>query len=751
MNRRRRTKKGHDYSVLEPRQLLATTGLSQFDGDASIDTGLIVNGNFDQNDVDGGTSERSDIDDVPGWSQTSGSSDQVSLVGFNDSPRNTGFHLDDQAGVLESLFQDVNTESGQLYTLAFDLLGRPVDDTADATSNDLRVLWDGVEVGTYRGITDFWQTFTVDVTGGSADLTRLEIQEVDGLGNDGIGAMLDNMRLVPVTSQALENGGFEENESGTINQDDLPGWKISAEEGQRSADIQNGSGSSEGTRFLNLDRQTDSADIVYTNVPTVAGGVYFLSFDLRSESGVVGEDEEVRVRWNEDWVGTYRGNSEWQSFGFTVRADSDSTKLVFREPGNAFTGDGDGPLLDNIRITQVLPSITVSLSDTTTFEYDENDGDLGIGARVSGIASSVDDSITGFTVSLPDSADDATESLKVDGTAGEVTSVDGVLTITENLATSEFLTMLQSLRYENTSDNPTAGTRAISIVVNAGNVASPAATVNVNVTPENDAPVIANIADGSAVVGEEFTNQVTATDAENQTVTWTVSATGSAIDATDDQPTVDAQGNISWTPARTGAALMTVRATDSGDLFSEQQFELAVTTGETTLDTGTVLVNSGTDLPLFDSSAATDPALGETIADFDAQTINGGEFNSIEPGVARIYSVLAHWCPFCQQELPEISDWLDENDLGSDVEFVAAAVSVDPGRDNYPPGDWFVREDFTGTVIVDNAQSKLMDILGTQSFPFLVAVDASGTVVERFSGTSTSAQLDAALAAVRGT
>jgi len=112
---------------------------------------------------------------------------------------------------------------------------------------------------------------------------------------------------------------------------------------------------------------------------------------------------------------------------------------------------------------------------------------------------------------------------------------------------------------------------------------------------------------------------------------------------------------------------------------------------------------------------------------------------------------MAHHCPFCQQELPEIVEWLSENDLGTDVEFVAAAVNVSPSRDNYPPADWFERENFPGTIIVDNQAAKLMDILDTRSFPFLVAVDANGEVVDRFSGTSTPAQLDAELAAIRGT
>lgn len=745
MARRRLTKKGHDYSVLEPRQLLATTGLTQFDGDASIDTGLIVNGNFDQNDVAGATSERTDIDDIPGWNQTDGSSDQVSLVGFNDSPRGTGFHLDDQAGVLESLFQDVNTESGQLYTLAFDLLGRPVDDAADVTSNDLRVLWDGVEVGTYRGITDFWQTFTVDVVGSAADLTRLEIQEVDGAGNDGIGAMLDNLRLVPVTTQTIENGSFEDSASGIIGQDDLPGFSVVADEAEQFADIQSGD-ASEGTQFVNLDRQADSADILFTDVATEAGGIYFLSFDLRSESGVVGEDEELRVRWNNEWVGSFRGDSDWQSYGFTVRADSDSTRLVFREPGDAFTGDGDGPLLDNIRITQVVPSLAVSVNDSSTLEFTENDADLNVGSRIDGVSSTVENALTGFTASLSDDADTTTEFLRAEGPTGTVESVDGVLTVTEDLSSSEILGILQSLSYANTSEDPTAGTRDISIVANASGISSPTARFTVNVTAENDAPVVADIADGGADIGETFARQAIVTDAEGDNITFTISATGSGIDPVDEQPTIDDDGNISWTPSRIGTAVLTVRATDDAGLFSETQFEVSVTT---TIDTGTVLVNSGTALPLFNLNEPVDAAIGETLASFQAQTINGEVFNSIEPGVARIYSVLAHWCPFCQQELPEITDWLAENDLGDDVEFVAASVAVDPARDNYPPADWFASEGFDGTIIVDSTQGQLLELLGTQSFPFLVAVNASGEVVDRFSGLSTAADLDAALAAIR--
>ena len=746
--RRRRVRKGQDYSVLEARQLLATTGLPQFDSDSSIETGLIVNGDFDQNDLPEDTAEHVALVDVPGWNRSTDGSDTVSLYGFEDSPRGTGLHLDFQPDVLESIVQDVNTESGQLYVLAFDVLGRPVEATAADTTNDVRVLWDNVEVGTFRGITDFWQTFTVDVTGGSADLTRLEIQEVDDAGNDGIGPMLDNVRLVPVTNQAVENGSFEDNASGIVDQADLPGWSVLGDEGAQLFDVRDDN-PSDGSQFLNVDRLATDSDVVFTDIATEEGGIYFVSFDLRSESADAGQEEELRIRWNDEWVGTYRGNVDWQSFGFTVRADSDTTRLVFREPGDSFTGDGDGPLLDNVRITQVVPSVSLTLSNTAVAQFTEGDDDVELGLGFTAIDTTVTDSVTGFTASLPSSADSTTETLTVEGATGPVTSVDGVLNFTDaSLTTEEILSVLQTLSYENTSQNPTAGIREIAVVVSASGTSSPAATVSVNVSSVNDAPVVATIADSAASLNQAFAIQAIGTDVDGDTLTWTVSAVGTAIEAGDAQPTIDANGNIDWTPARTGDAVFTVRATDPAGLFSETQFNVAVTS-DITLDTAPVLVNAGSDLPLFDATSATDPAVGQTIANFEAQTINGETFNSIEPGVSRIYSVLAHWCPFCNAELPEIVEFMQEADLGDDVEFVAAAVAVDPTRDNYPPAEWFGDANYDGTIIVDSQQSRLLSLLGTQSFPFLVAVDDSGTVVERFSGTSTRAQLDAVLARLR--
>jgi thiol-disulfide isomerase/thioredoxin len=736
----RKSKRGLSYGILEPRQLLATTGFAQFDGDQTVQSGLIVNGNFNANDIEDMTASHVAIDDVAGWNATDGASGTLSLVGLDNSPRGTALHLDYRADVLESIFQDVDTEVGQAYKLAFDLRGRSVADDADPTTNEIRVLWDGSEVGTFRGIS-FWQNFTVDVSGGANDLTRLEIQEIDGAGNDGIGPVIDNILLVRTTEKMFDNGSFENNVTGTVLQENFPAWSVIAEEGEESFDVRDDS-PSDGNNYLNLDRQNDASDIIFTNVTTETGARYFLSFDLRAGSGASTEGEEVRVRWNDQWLSTYRGDADWQSYGVIVTADAETTRLVFREPGET-TGDGVGPFLDNVRLVEVNSIVTLGFDGESNFTFNENDPVTQVASGLTATSTDSSAVITGAVVRLDSVADFSTETLTVsdDSTtpATEISSdTDGLLNLTGSRTLAEYLSILQTLSYQNTSENPNAGVRQVSVTLLSGDVSSNTSTVSIDVVPVNDAPEVEALLDANATVGQEFQVNATAVDADFDSIVWSVSASGSAIEAGDNTPTIDQQGVLRWTPDRAGTATIVVRATDGAGLFDEQQFVVTSSVSQF-LDTGIVTVNSGTDLPAFVSP---DPAVGETIADFTAQTQSGETFNSFETGVARIYSLFAHWCPFCQTELPIVSDWLATANLPSDVEYVAISTAVDSTLDNYPPSTWFETEGFGGTVVVDSAQDRLFNLFRTPGFPFLVAVDASGTVVERISGEVTTEKLD---------
>ena len=53
-----------------------------------------------------------------------------------------------------------------------------------------------------------------------------------------------------------------------------------------------------------------------------------------------------------------------------------------------------------------------------------------------------------------------------------------------------------------------------------------------------------------------------------------------------------------------------------------------------------------------------------------------------------MYVFLAHWCPHCNDEIPELIA-LDENgDIPENLAIVGISTAVAPDRDNYPPSEW---------------------------------------------------------------
>jgi len=116
-------------------------------------------------------------------------------------------------------------------------------------------------------------------------------------------------------------------------------------------------------------------------------------------------------------------------------------------------------------------------------------------------------------------------------------------------------------------------TGSVSVVVNATDGRGQSARTppfNITVVPENDAPAIVSTPPARARVGRNFTYQVEAVDAENDTLSFTLVAPpeGMAMGAT---------GLISWVPSRDqlGAANITVEVSD-GKLSSRQTFCVTV-------------------------------------------------------------------------------------------------------------------------------------------------------------------------------
>jgi thiol-disulfide isomerase/thioredoxin len=140
--------------------------------------------------------------------------------------------------------------------------------------------------------------------------------------------------------------------------------------------------------------------------------------------------------------------------------------------------------------------------------------------------------------------------------------------------------------------------------------------------------------------------------------------------------------------------------------------------------------------------AGTDPAVGQQAPLIEGTDRNGDAITLPSTGKPTIVLFLAHWCPHCQREVPALQQWIDEGLLPEDVEIVAVATGIDPAKPNYPPSEWLDGEEWTPPTVAD-ATGAAAQAYGLSSFPFWVAVDADGTVVDRQSGELTLDQVTA--------
>ena len=261
--------------------------------------------------------------------------------------------LDSDAITIDRVFQDIETRENDVYVLGFEFRERTVEETAHPDTNKLEVFWDGESLGVYNGVAH-WQTVTLVVNGASDEMSRLEFREsVEG--SDGRGPLIDNVTLVKVSQTALTNANFEATAgTGPIFQEvDVAGWNTMDESRQVRVEPTDGSN---GGQYLSIDTGTQQLDRIYQSIRTDNLGKYYLTFDVRGSAGEADEFNELRVRFNDGWAGTFQATNEWQTYGILVDAsDTKFTTLMFREVAHGITpaGTGNGVCIDNVRIHQV--------------------------------------------------------------------------------------------------------------------------------------------------------------------------------------------------------------------------------------------------------------------------------------------------------------------------------------------------------------------------------------------------------------
>ncbi len=142
----------------------------------------------------------------------------------------------------------------------------------------------------------------------------------------------------------------------------------------------------------------------------------------------------------------------------------------------------------------------------------------------------------------------------------------------------------------------------------------------------------------------------------------------------------------------------------------------------------------GTGLPRFDPSVQ-DPALGAQMAGVAGPEYYSGQTLEIDAadGTARAWLVWAHWCPYCQEEMPELKAWVEATASAfPNFELVSVTTSMDESRGN-PLFPYLDELQLPFPVIVDE-DGSLANQLGLNAFPFWVFTGPDGTVLGRSAG-----------------
>lgn len=147
---------------------------------------------------------------------------------------------------------------------------------------------------------------------------------------------------------------------------------------------------------------------------------------------------------------------------------------------------------------------------------------------------------------------------------------------------------------------------------------------------------------------------------------------------------------------------------------------------------GAAVAVTGSALPVFDSASA-DTAVGLPMPQIAGTDFAGNPLAITADGRAKLIVGLAHWCPYCNNEVPILNDWYAAG-LPDGVDVIALHVYTDPAKPHFPPANWVEALGLTLTLIADDESRTLVRTLGIPAVPFWLLVSADGTVMERGTG-----------------
>jgi len=254
-----------------------------------------------------------------------------------------------------------------------------------------------------------------------------------------------------------------------------------------------------------------------------------------------------------------------------------------------------------IQAVNDTPSVDLNGADAGTgfvvASYTEGDAPVAVVGATAVIGDVDSANLSSATITITNLLDGNAELLEVVTTGTLITAVytpaTGVLALTGSDSLTNYQQVLRTLKYSNSSQNPTATARSISVVVNDGTSNSTARTSTIStLVGVNDPPALAAIAAQNATVGVPFQVIVTATDPQNDNLTY-------QLDRDDPMESIPAsaiitknnnnEAVITWTPSVADGPgpftfVVLVTDDDATALTDREQFVVTIITAPPSVD-----------------------------------------------------------------------------------------------------------------------------------------------------------------------
>ena len=118
---------------------------------------------------------------------------------------------------------------------------------------------------------------------------------------------------------------------------------------------------------------------------------------------------------------------------------------------------------------------------------------------------------------------------------------------------------------------------------------------------------------------------------------------------------------------------------------------------------------SGEKLSIFDPASEIDSTQGKKSPKINYLLESQNLYVNYPDERPTIFLFVAHWCPYCQNEIPVVKNWIQNEQLFEQgVNIVLVVTNINPDKSNYPPDLWLNREEWEAIEVPVSPGEKII-------------------------------------------